>query len=226
MTATTHRAKPRSRPSFADQLAIRLSHTRTIDGLWIGAFGSDAELLLHRIEEALALIKQNDSIQYSRVLRYLRRILVDLLPGDHGCFRSAIQACVLDKRFILTATSTLEMIASTIVHEATHAKLEHCGIVYEEKQRARIEAICFRRELSFTARLPQGRKLHEQVARSLEWYSANPSYFSDENLTQRNTLGYVEAARFLGTAGWVVRGALRVREFISSARRLVRFPRA
>ena len=47
---------------------------------------------------------------------------------------------MLDERFLANPETSVEMIASTIVHEATHAKLERLGVSYAEDRRARIEA--------------------------------------------------------------------------------------
>ena len=60
---------------------------------------------------------------------------------------------MLDERFVTNPETTIERIASVIVHEATHARMERCGIGYAEDQRARIETVCFRRELAFAVRL-------------------------------------------------------------------------
>jgi hypothetical protein len=81
-------------------------------------------------------------------------------------------------RFVLLETTTLEEIASTIVHEATHARLERWGISYDEKQRSRVEAICLRRELNVAASLPHSEPLREQIARTLEWCASDHDYFS------------------------------------------------
>ena len=47
-------------------------------------------------------------------------------------FNHSLNACQLDERFVLDEKSGPELIASVIVHEATHARLMRCGIGYEE----------------------------------------------------------------------------------------------
>jgi hypothetical protein len=95
--------------------------------------------------------------------------VVLLLPNARSCYYGSLRACLVDVRFVLLETTTLEEIASTIVHEATHARLERWGISYDEKQRSRVEAICLRRELNVAASLPHSEPLREQIARTLEW---------------------------------------------------------
>src|SRR3981081_2454053 len=95
--------------------------------------------------------------------------VVLLLPNARSCYYGSLRARLVDVRFVLLETTTLEEIASTIVHEATHAKLGRWGISYEEKARSRIEAVCLRRELNFIAKLPHSEPLREKIARTLEW---------------------------------------------------------
>ena len=81
----------------------------------------------------------------ARIRRDLKRIWVFLVPDGLAEYKHALGACVLDERFVTNPETTIERIASVIVHEATHARMERCGIGYAEDQRARIEAVCFRR---------------------------------------------------------------------------------
>jgi hypothetical protein len=119
--------------------------------------------------------------------------------------------------------TTVEQIASTIVHEATHARLERYGIGYKEEQRAKIEAICFRRELAFAVRVPDSAELQQGIARCLEWYPANPDQFSDARFQERHRAGGIEALRYLGTPDWLIRAILVPLPIIWRARRLLRF---
>lgn len=103
---------------------------------------------MDRVEEALALIKRYDRLQYDRLSRDLKRVWVHVLHGIRG---EAFVTCELDARSVQPETTSPELIASTIVHEATHSRLLRCGIGYEEAVRARVEAVCLRRELAFAA---------------------------------------------------------------------------
>ena len=113
-------APPRKRPLLPDRLLLRLSDNRRVDGLWIG-FGGEKqpEPALGRVEEALRLIKIYDRVRYDRLIRDLERVWVRPLPGAVGAFSYSLGACLLDQRFVLAETSLPEMIAATIVHEAT-----------------------------------------------------------------------------------------------------------
>jgi hypothetical protein len=162
---------------------------------------------LRRVEEALQLIKHSDNLHYSRVIHSLDRIWVNLLPYALAHYASALNACVIDERFVLLETTTLERLASTIVHEATHARLDRWGIRYIEKARSRIEAICLRRELNFLTKLPNSEPLQEEIAHTLEWYATNQDYLSNVNFRARDDRGQVEVLRHLGAPRWFVRFA-------------------
>jgi hypothetical protein len=219
---TKDKRHPASRASFTDRIVLRLCKSRSVDGLWIGTLkGADAEPKLCRVEEALGIIRRYDPLQYMRVINNLDHVWVDLVPISRAYFRRSLNACVLDERYVLAAATTSEMLARTIVHEATHARLDHWGVKYDEKDRARIEAVCMRRELAFAAKLPQGRSLQDEVERKIEWYASHPEYFSNVSFRQNDTEGRIEALRYLGAPEWLIRGLMKINAGISVVRQIV-----
>ncbi|WP_136626203.1 hypothetical protein [Bradyrhizobium macuxiense] len=140
----------------------------------------------------------------------LDRVWVDLIPGSLAHYRSSLNACVIDERFVLDQATTVERIASTIVHEATHARLEAWGIVYVEQDRSRIERICMRRELNFLARVSASDSLQAEIGRTIEWYDNNHNQFSDTIFQDREEQGAVETLRHLSVPNWVLRLVLWV----------------
>ncbi|KRR15734.1 hypothetical protein CQ13_13425 [Bradyrhizobium retamae] len=180
-----------------------------VDGLLIDVWNNDSQSL-NRIEEALRLIKHRDALHYSRVVSNLDRIWVLLLPDAAAHYDRSQNACVMDERFVLLESTTLERIASTIVHEATHARLERWGMLYDEKKRPRIEAICLRRELNFLAGLPDSEPLQEEIKSTLEWCAGDHDFFSDENFQQREEQGQFETLRYLGTPNWLINFLMRL----------------
>jgi hypothetical protein len=208
------------KPAAIVRLFLWMCTSRNIDGLWVGAMKDKRHPALRRVEDALQLLKTHSPFHYARVLRSLTRVWVHLVGGFDAHYDRSLNACVLDERFILRETTTLEEIASTIVHEATHARLERWGIGYTEKERPRIEAICLRRELNFIAKLPHSEALNEQKARTLEWCNSGPDYFSDANFRQSIEAGEIETLRYLNVPGWLIRAVPKVRGMLSHARRL------
>ena len=213
--------RPGRKPTAGDRFSLWFSTGREIDGLWVGTTEAKPKPALRRVEDALQLIKRHDSLHYSRVIHNLTRVWVDLLPNACACYKASLNACVLDERYVLLETTTLEHIASSIVHEATHARLERWGISYDEKERPRIEAVCLRRELSFIAKLPDSEPLREKLARTLQWCVGDHDYFSNVSFQQREHQGIVELARYAGIPDWFIRFSLKVRAVVSAAHRLV-----
>lgn len=179
------------------------SVSKRIDGLWVGCFDDKPEPRLQRVEEALNLIKTYDRGRYERIIRDLERIWVLVIPGKIAAFDSSIWACLLDPRHVLDDAKSPERIATSIVHEATHARLWRRGIGYEEKLRSRVEAICFRRERAFAAKLPNGEQLRELADRNLLGYK-NQEYWTDEAFRARYYEDALEGLKYLGTPNWLM----------------------
>ena len=203
--------KPDRKPTLVDRLALWLSTGRKVDGLWIGTWESEPQPGLGRIEDALRLIKDHHPLHYSRIIHNLDRIWMRLIPSAEAHYDRSLNACVLDERFVLLEATTLERVASTIVHEATHARLERWGISYEnEKKRPRVEAICLRRESNFLTKLPHSEPLQEEIASTLEWCAGDHGYFSDESFQQREDQGQIETLRYLGAPAWLISFLIRI----------------
>lgn len=198
-------SRKHKRPSFSTRLLLRTSCGRRVDGLWIGSLDDDAEPVLHRVEEALNLIKVYDPLRYQRLIRDLERIWVTLIPGALASFDETVWACMLDRRHVLSKDVSVERIAASIVHEATHARLRRCGIGYDGKElRARVEAVCFRRERAFAAKLPNGNEVSHVADRYLEFY-ADRGQWTDEAFDRRYEKGAAELTQYLGLPNWVLR---------------------
>jgi hypothetical protein len=168
--------------------AVKLSGTRTVDGLLIiSDKGTD------KIVEALQLIRDFDPVRYRRLLGDVRQVFVTTLPASVAQWANSSKACELDERHIISEETTPELVASIIVHEATHARLMRCGIGYEEALRDRVEQVCLRREIAFAARLPTGKGRGQQAEATLE---AMPD-FSDKAMSERNLSGLRDALLYL-----------------------------
>jgi hypothetical protein len=189
-----------------DQFSLRfLSKGRAVDGLWIGSYNNDdPKGARERAEAAFAFIKQYDPIQYKRILGHLKRIWVDIIPGSLACYKSQLDACVLDQRHVLSEDTSLESLASNIVHEATHARLQHWGIAYDEQRRSRIERICIGREVAFLKRLPNSEKLVKRAEYERDYCANTPEYFSNEKFHERHVEGSLQALRDLRAPNWFI----------------------
>jgi len=222
MVATMSRGSPVTKLSLADRFALWVSKSRVTDGLWIGSAQSDSEPALQRVEAALQLINRCAPLHYRRVKNSLSRIWVTLVPHGAGCYLHSLNACLLDERVVASETTTLEWIASAIVHEATHARLEKRGIRYDEAVRHRIERICARRELDFARHLSGVDALHEEITRRFDLCNEENASYTDQNMWQKIDQGNAEMLRHLGTPEWVIALVFRVRNLLNGIRRFTR----
>ncbi len=211
------------RPSLTEKIELWLSKSRVVDGLWIGCFSSDdPEQALQRVEAALRLIERFAPLHYRRIKTSLSRIWVQLVPHGAGCYQHSINACLLDVRVVDSETTTVEWIASAIVHEATHARLENWGIHYYEAVRPRIERICARREWDFARRLSGVDALREEIAWRLDWCREGSTHYTDQNMSQSMDQGIAQTLRHLGTPEWLITLMFRVRDLRVGFRRFTR----
>jgi len=222
MVATMSRGSPVTKLSLADRFALWVSKSRVTDGLWIGSAQSDSEPALQRVEAALQLINRCAPLHYRRVKNSLSRIWVTLVPHGAGCYLHSLNACLLDERVVASENTTLEWIASAIVHEATHARLEKRGIRYDEAVRHRIERICARRELDFARHLSGVDALHEEITRRLDLCNDENASYTDQNMWQKIDQGNAEMLRHLGTPEWVIALVFRARDLLNGIRRFTR----
>ena len=203
-----------------DRLLLWLSTSKRVDGLLLVTLAGDEEArtVLCRVEAALLLIKLYDRPRYNRLVRDLAR--VDIQVQEYSaCYVHSIKACSLDTRYVLAEDTSLEEIASSIVHEATHARLSRRGIGYHEKLRARVETACVRRQIAFARRLPEGERVRENAEYALQWCSDSRN-LTDEAFDERRMQGAAEALRSLGCPNWLMRVILAVPAPRRSSRRL------
>jgi hypothetical protein len=214
---------PRARAQLSDRILLWVSKGRRIDGIWVGTDGNENVPALRPVEEALSLIKRYDRIRYDRLVRDLDRVWVRVLPAARGSFNYALNACQIDERHVLADATRPELIALTIVHEATHARLMRCGIGYEERLRARVEAVCARREIAFAAKLPDGQQACAEAARDLTYA---PDVWSDASRQARIDEDAPAALRHVGVPEWLIRfimiAAPHIRKAVQAMRRLRR----
>lgn len=185
MTGKVRRAIHR----LVDFVLLRLSKSISVDGLWIGAFcdGDQGEAVL-RVESALALIKAHDVKRYKRAISSFDRIWVSYLFGPVGRYVPELRRCQLDPEFVLS--SPIETIASTIVHEATHARFTNVGIPYTYENRHRVEKACIQQELVFAQRIPGAEELRRRINKKL---LLDPDVWSRETSSIRFREAFAES---------------------------------
>jgi hypothetical protein len=211
---------PATRPSLVERIDLWFSKGHLVDGIWVGSFQADAKPAIQRIEDALRLIEHCAPLHYRRVKNNLTRIWVNLVPHGAGSYLHSLNACVLDERVV--ASATVEWIASAIVHEATHARLEKLGIRYDEAVRNRIERTCALRELDFARHLSGVDALLEKINWRLDRSSGDNVFYTNQNMWEQTVQGNAEILRHLGTPEWVITLVFRAGNLVKGIRRFTR----
>lgn len=190
----------RSKLRLLDRIGLLVTKSEYVDGLWIGANHDNPDLVLGRLRAALSLLKTYDPLRYTRLRHDLERICAAPITYPIACYVSRLRACEINPRYVLAEATTNELIASTIVHEATHARLMSRGIGYAEDIRARVEAVCIRRQLAFSRKLSSGQQACEHAKRQLlhcdssTFMSASLSKLADDQgVIELRALGVPEA---------------------------------
>lgn len=173
---------------------------------------AQANELRSKTVEALALIERYSPNHFSRVRRFIPRILIFGAHAYTAVYISELGLCDISRHYALADKTTSSGLAMTLVHEATHGYLESQGIRYDEHQRERIEKVCLRTEIAFARRLSESSEL---VAGAEDRLLLSSDYWKTESFVQRN----LEHLKEIRAPRWLVRFAeWRVERFIRKAR--------
>ena len=109
--------------------------------------------VLERLDEALGLIETHQPWRLAHLRRDLRFIYVVRFPC-RGAYFPDERACMTELTFLNRRDITAAPVASSIVHEGMHARVDRMGVRREGRDRAREERLCRRAELEFGLSLP------------------------------------------------------------------------
>jgi hypothetical protein len=202
-----HRYAANQQLSFPIRLITWLSPKHASHGLAVWAPVVRAEerpLIYKRLDEALDLLKASAPGRYARVRHSLKGILIFGTDSTNASYIPGTGVCQLRERFMLAPDTTAAAVACTVVHEATHGRLFHLGIPYDEPLRYRVEMVCIKASLLTAQRLPGAEVQVERCRRQL---TIDPEWFSSESFTQRAA----GEMRKLGAPEWLIRHLVRVR---------------
>ena len=150
-----------------DDFIFWMSPKRVVDGIPVAVLlvssDEEREAAFFKIDAAMRLIATYAPIRRQQVLRDVRRILVCGEPTARGAFLSGSRTCDLFFDWLLSAETTPQEVAATIVHEAQHGRLLRLGFGYGPDKRHRVERICYRATRAFARRIPAGDGLIERA---------------------------------------------------------------
>lgn len=109
--------------------------------------------VIQRLDEALALIARYQPWRLRHLQRDLDEIRVVRFPC-RGAWIPDEGACVTELTFLNRRDITAAPVASSIIHEGIHARVDRMGVSRYARDRAREERLCRRAELDFGQSLP------------------------------------------------------------------------
>jgi hypothetical protein len=123
-----------------------------------------------KVTSALEIIARYQPKRLDRIRRDLRYILIFKQPG--ATYWDDLRACALSAQSV--ASRDTEVIALSIVHEATHARIHSRGIPYDPAHQARVERVCVNEEVSLVRLLANGSERAAQLLARLDtpWWTA------------------------------------------------------
>jgi hypothetical protein len=197
---------------------FRLSKRRTLAGIEIAVFLPDAAnepLVEERIDDAFTLLGAFGPKYLTRVQSLADGVLLFGTVGALGSWNKDARLIRISQDFIADPATKPVHIAATMVHEATHAWLDQRGFVYTPQCRARIEAICYRAQSTFAARIPGCQDVALEYEQCAQLVLDQPDdEWSDEAFHLRAAEHFIE----LGVPQWLARRLSRFSSVLPNER--------
>lgn len=128
----------------------------------------DTAAVLRRLGEALELIETWQPWRFAHLRRDVEGFWVVRYPC-RGAFFPETRTCMTELTFLARTDITAAPVASSILHEGMHARVNAMGVSPVDRDMAHEERICRRAELAFGQALPAalGRPVVERAEASL-----------------------------------------------------------
>src|SRR5688572_2541377 len=124
--------------------------------------------VLARLDDSLALIERYQPWRLRHLERDLKQFLIARFPC-RGAYFPEERTCMTELTFLARRDISPAIVASSIVHEGVHARVDLMGVKREDRDRAKEERLCRRAELEFGRALPEelGRPVIERALGTL-----------------------------------------------------------
>lgn len=146
---------------------------------------SEANRAIARVFAALDVLHAHAPQQLALILRVVHGLTVTRLAAARGQWRRDVRAALLDRDFVLAPDTTPKGLASVIVHELMHARLERAGFQPDDSNRARIERICCTASRNYIGRLPDDAERQALHRLNDRYLTAPDIFWSDTGEAER-----------------------------------------
>ena len=173
----------------ADVASINASpETHQVRGFRVLVENSRADIatgdVLSRLDDSITLIERYQPWRLRHLERDLKQFLVARFPC-RGAYFPDERTCMTELTFLARRDISPATVASSIVHEGIHARVDRMGVQREMRDRAKEERLCRHAELDFGRALPPELGLpvieralgtlalaDEEVAPEIDWNEA------------------------------------------------------
>lgn len=149
------------RTKLQEWLVSQRSEVRHVRGFRVVVDNSRPDIettaVLARLDDSLALLEQYEPRRFRHLAHDLDQILVTRYPC-RGAYFPDSRTCLTELTFLARRDISPAVVASSILHEGTHARVaefrRRVGGSSREESRAREERLCRRSEVAFGRKLP------------------------------------------------------------------------
>lgn len=154
------------------------------------------DVVLHRLDDALALIERYQPWRFAHLRRDVQQIWVVRYPC-RGAFMPETRTCMTELTFLARTDISAAPVAASILHEGLHARVHAMGVSPYARDAAREERICRRAELAFGHAIPRelGAPVIERAEASLRLADDEVAPRIDWELAQRKQNAIDDQAR-------------------------------
>jgi hypothetical protein len=145
--------------TWLERMMDRFTVSTTLHGIPVAIFfpnsAEERTALYAKVDQALVVLKTSAPVRFAAVRSDLPGgVLVRGRPDACAHYDPGRGLCEIYVDWLKDPQVTPEEVASTLVHEAQHARLFRLGFSYAPEFQARIERLCYRAERTFAKRLP------------------------------------------------------------------------
>ena len=169
----------------------------------------ERQSIFGKVEQALSLIEHYAPVRFRQVRQDIGCIFVCGDASTCGQYVLPLRMCELFITYVLSQKTSQAAVASTLVHEAAHARLLRLN-VGTNAELHRVEHACYRAERVFCRRLPDGTHLVQSATAMMK---ADPVTFSSAARVDAQVLALrgLRLPRWFADVGafWIKRRARR-----------------
>jgi hypothetical protein len=161
----------------------------------------DAQVLFAKLGEAVSILKTFSPYHHLQLSGGIRVLVIGTV-GPWGVWHNHSRMIQLQETWVTARDTHPVHVAATLVHELTHAWLDHRGVKYVAHRRRRIEAICYRAQARFVGRIPESAELRQYyLDRAAAVLNQSDDQWSNEAFRERD----MELLAQMNTPAWIIR---------------------